>query len=156
MVKKKTNLRKKAKLTEKQKRFCLEYIKDYNGTQAAIRASYSKKTATEQAVRLLVNVRVAKYLNKLKAEIKEVSVLSILDLDENIKFMVDAARAVPIFDDNGKLLKDITSVNFQGLGKGLELYGKRLAAYSDKLDHSNSDGSLKPVIYLPDNGRDKT
>lgn len=142
-------------ITDKQKRFCHEYIKDFNGKQAAIRAKYSEKTATMQASRLLTNANVIEYLSKLKAEVKEKSVLSILDLDENIKFMVDAAKKVPIFDDDGKPLKDITSVNFQGLGKGLELYGKRLAAYSDKLDHSNSDGSLKPVIYLPDNGRDK-
>jgi phage terminase small subunit len=34
-----------ARLTEKQKRFVSEYLKDLNATQAAIRAGYSKKTA---------------------------------------------------------------------------------------------------------------
>lgn len=34
-----------ARLTEKQKRFVEEYMKDLNATQAAIRAGYSKKTA---------------------------------------------------------------------------------------------------------------
>ena len=33
------------KLTEKQKRFCEEYLIDLNATQAAIRAGYSEKTA---------------------------------------------------------------------------------------------------------------
>lgn len=37
------------KLTEKQKMFCLEYLKDLNGTQAAIRAGYSAKTANRIA-----------------------------------------------------------------------------------------------------------
>lgn len=32
-------------LNEKQKRFCEEYVTDTNGTQAAIRAGYSEKTA---------------------------------------------------------------------------------------------------------------
>jgi len=32
-------------LTEKQKRFCDEYLMDLNATQAAIRAGYSTKTA---------------------------------------------------------------------------------------------------------------
>lgn len=32
-------------LTDKQKRFCQEYMVDNNATQAAIRAGYSKKTA---------------------------------------------------------------------------------------------------------------
>jgi len=36
-------------LTEKQKRFCREYLMDLNATQAAIRAGYSKKTARKQA-----------------------------------------------------------------------------------------------------------
>ncbi len=35
----------KKKLTEKQKRFCDEYLIDLNATQAAIRAGYSEKTA---------------------------------------------------------------------------------------------------------------
>lgn len=34
-----------AKLTERQKRFCDEYLFDLNATQAAIRAGYSEKTA---------------------------------------------------------------------------------------------------------------
>jgi phage terminase small subunit len=34
-----------ADLTDKQKRFCDEYLIDLNATQAAIRAGYSKKTA---------------------------------------------------------------------------------------------------------------
>ena len=33
------------RLTEKQELFCLEYIKDLNATQAAIRAGYKKKNA---------------------------------------------------------------------------------------------------------------
>lgn len=33
------------KLTPKQEKFCAEYIKDGNATQASLRAGYSKKTA---------------------------------------------------------------------------------------------------------------
>ena len=42
-----------AKLTAKQQRFCEEYMVDLNGTQAAIRAGYSKKTAMQQSYQLL-------------------------------------------------------------------------------------------------------
>lgn len=49
-------------LSDKQKRFCDEYAIDFNGTQAAIRAGYSIKTANEQAARLLANVSVQSYL----------------------------------------------------------------------------------------------
>lgn len=51
------------KLTAKQQRFCDEYLIDLNGTQAAIRACYSAKTAVEQASRLLINVKVQEYLS---------------------------------------------------------------------------------------------
>jgi phage terminase small subunit len=59
------------KLTPKIKRFCEEFIKDLNGTQAAIRAGYSKKTANEQAARLLANVSVQNYLSELKKTLSD-------------------------------------------------------------------------------------
>lgn len=52
-------------LTAKQKRFCEEYVIDFNGKQAAIRTGYSPKTANEQASRLLTNVNVKKYISEL-------------------------------------------------------------------------------------------
>lgn len=45
-------------LTAKQQAFVREYCLDKNGTQAAIRAGYSRRTANEQAARLLANVHV--------------------------------------------------------------------------------------------------
>ncbi len=41
----------------------MEYLKDLNGTQAAIRAGYSAKTANEQAAQILVKLSIQ---NKLK------------------------------------------------------------------------------------------
>jgi phage terminase small subunit len=49
----------KGRLTAQQQRFVDEYLVDLNGTQAAIRAGYSAKTAQEQSSRLLSNVMVA-------------------------------------------------------------------------------------------------
>lgn len=53
-------------MTDKQKRFCDEYLIDLNATQAAIRAGYSEKTATEQGARLLANVKVQEYIQERK------------------------------------------------------------------------------------------
>lgn len=53
-------------LTPKIKRFCEEYIKDLNGTQAAIRAGYSSHTANEQSSKLLAKVNVKNYISELK------------------------------------------------------------------------------------------
>lgn len=49
-------------LAAKQQTFIREYLVDMNGTQAAIRAGYSPKTANEQASRLLANVNVKEAL----------------------------------------------------------------------------------------------
>ncbi len=51
-------------LTIKQRLFVDEYIIDFNGTQAAIRAGYSTRTAQEQSSRLLSNVMVAEAIDE--------------------------------------------------------------------------------------------
>lgn len=55
-------------LSGKRERFCREYIIDCNGTQAAIRAGYSEKTANPQSARLLVNVSIKKRIKELQDE----------------------------------------------------------------------------------------
>ncbi|MFC1739631.1 terminase small subunit [Planctomycetota bacterium] len=55
-------------LTPKQKSFCEEYLVDMNGTQAAIRAGYSKHTATVIAYENLIKPYVRSYVQKLIAE----------------------------------------------------------------------------------------
>ena len=56
------------KLTPKQKLFIQEYLVDLNGTQAAIRAGYSAKTACEMANENLRKPHVKKYLEEAKEE----------------------------------------------------------------------------------------
>ena len=46
------------------KRFCSEWIKDENGRQAAIRAGYSKKAASQQARQLLQDERIQDLIAK--------------------------------------------------------------------------------------------
>lgn len=52
------------KLTEKQKRFADEYIQSGNATQAAIKAGYSKKTATIVASQNLTKLNVKNYIDE--------------------------------------------------------------------------------------------
>lgn len=52
------------KLTGKQERFVEEYLVDLNGTQAAIRAGYSERSARSQANRLLTNDDIQKGLSE--------------------------------------------------------------------------------------------
>lgn len=57
------------KLSDKQIYFCQQYVVDFNGTQAAIRAGYSENGADVQAVRLLANASVKAYVEELKSQL---------------------------------------------------------------------------------------
>ena len=57
------------KLNDKQELFCQEYIKDANGTQAAIRAGYSEKTAGAIGNKLLKKFEVKNRINELSRPI---------------------------------------------------------------------------------------
>lgn len=63
-----------AKLTEKQKRFCDEYLVDLNATQAYIRAGYSVKkkiTAEQNSAKLLKNTKVQEYIAERQKAIQK-------------------------------------------------------------------------------------
>lgn len=50
--------RKPRKLTPKRERFCQEYVKDFNGTRAAIRTGFSANSAGQIAYNLLKDVQI--------------------------------------------------------------------------------------------------
>ncbi len=53
-------------LRPQQRHFALEYVIDFNGKQAAIRAGYSPRTAEQQASRLLRSDKVRSLVEQLK------------------------------------------------------------------------------------------
>lgn len=55
-------------MTPRQQRFVGEYLVDLNGTQAAIRAGYSPKTANPAASRLLANVTIREAIETAQAK----------------------------------------------------------------------------------------
>lgn len=63
-------------LTEQQKHFCREYIKDFHIAKAYRRAGYSARSAHGNSFRLMKNPEVAEYLGKLTKECMERQELS--------------------------------------------------------------------------------
>lgn len=53
-------------LTDKQRLFCLHYVRCFNATKAAIKAGYSRETAMEQGYQLLQKTSVREEINRLK------------------------------------------------------------------------------------------
>lgn len=54
-------------VTPKQKRFCKEYLVDFNGKRAAIRAKFSVRTAASQASNMLAMPHIKAYIAKIGA-----------------------------------------------------------------------------------------
>lgn len=91
-------------MSDKQELFCQEYIIDFNATQAAIRAGYSKKTANRIATENLSKPVIQACLNELKTKraIKvDVTAERILKELANIAFL-DIRK---FFDEDGQLKK---------------------------------------------------
>lgn len=63
------------KLTDKQKRFCDEYLIDLNATQAAIRAGYSAKSAYSIGEENLRKPELKSYIQQAIAKAKEAIII---------------------------------------------------------------------------------
>lgn len=72
-----------------RKLFCHEYVKDFNATQAAIRAGYSPKTAKMQGSRLLTYDDVNIYTKKLIQKLLSQTDLLTLDWLNKVKKIID-------------------------------------------------------------------
>lgn len=124
-----------AKLTEKQKRFCDEYLIDLNATQAAIRAGYSKKTAYAIGVENLKKPEIQKCLSG-KMEAKENKLIA--DQDEILRYLTSVLRGEPMptvakDNDSGSIVLSLPP-EVKERTKAAELLGKRYGLYVEKVD----------------------
>ena len=89
-------------LEEKQQLFVHEYIKDLNGTKAAIRAHYAEDSAHVQASRMLSYAKVQNAIAELKAlRNKQLNVDAGYVLQRLLE--VDQLDAADILDDSGAI-----------------------------------------------------
>lgn len=72
-------------MTDKQKKFCDEYLIDLNATQAAIRAGYSKKTANRIASENLSKLDIQEYISAKKKELQKKNEIKLDDVVEALK-----------------------------------------------------------------------
>lgn len=147
-----------AKLTEKQQRFVDEYLIDLNATQAAVRAGYSAKTADVQGSRMLGNVKVQQAISEAMAERSKRTGVNqdrvVLELAK-----IALVKMTDVVDSQGRIRSDATDddlaciesvkykksesdtgssvereVKIASKLKALELLGKHLGMWNDKLD----------------------
>ena len=161
-------------LKGKRKVFCEEYVKDGNATQAAIRAGYSKNTASSLASRLLTNVNINEYVAFLKKEafkrneckvdelvsmLSEMSSWEISDLYEesgNLKKLTDWPKGAQMSLLTLPSSTTITSLKNIKLtdrkGTIIELM-KYNGAYRKDNEQKRPEASQVTVFQLPDNKR---
>ena len=123
-------------LNAKQARFVAEYLKDLKAGPAAIRAGYSAKTAETCGPRLLRNAQIRSEVDKATAKVcarAEVSAEYILSSLLNVAERCQ--QAVPVYEKRDGELVETGEYKFDsgGANKALELLGKHLALFTDKL-----------------------
>jgi terminase small subunit len=162
------------KLTPKQMRFVDEWLIDFNGKQAAIRAGYSAKTAEATAARLLRNVKVQAEISRRQKDlqrrteisqdrvVKELARIAFADASdyacietymyENKDGTLSPLQVVSpkdtgaLSDDQRAAIAGIKQgangieIKLHDKIKALELLGRHIGMFNDKLSLSGSDG----------------
>lgn len=145
------------KLTPKQQRFVEEYLIDLNGTQAAIRAGYSPKSADVHCTRMLGNASVRHAVDTAMAArsartgvtqdrvIRELARVAFVDPTKVVDFGTGMIKPDLTEDDravlSGVKIKDgleftEREVKFADKLKALELLGKHLNLFTDSVQLS--------------------
>ena len=129
-----------AKMTERQKRFCDEYLISLNATQAAIRAGYTEKYANTNASKLLQITTIQEFISKRMAE-KEDDLIA--KQDEVLRFLTSVMRGesvaeIVVVEGCGKgysKARNMQKAPDQGERlKAAELLGKRYGLYTDRVE----------------------
>ncbi|QNS14561.1 terminase small subunit [Mannheimia bovis] len=146
------------KLTDKQKRFIEEYLIDLNATQAAIRAGYSEDTAKEMGYENLTKPHIQEAIQQAKNQRSERTqitqddvlngLLEVIAMSTGKKVVVETDVAK---NESGKLVGfDIAKTKFEpaAANKALELLGKHLGMFKDRVDVTTGDNPLPTVINI--------
>ena len=123
------------RLTERQRRFCEEYLIDGNASQAAIRAGYSKRSATVVSTTLMKNPQVQAYLKKLLDELHSAKVADAQEVLEYLTSVMRGEQSEQTLQLIGDGMQDITSIDVAAKDrlKAAELLGKRYGIFKEKV-----------------------
>lgn len=129
-------------LTGKQKRFCEEYVFDWNATRAAIAAGYSEKTAYSIGQENLKKPEIEEYIGKIQNDLEKQAGISALMIIKELKKIA--------FLDDEVYEKATDRI------KAIEVINKMLGFNSpEKIDHTTGGESFKGFKFLPDDSDGK-
>ena len=135
----------KEELTQKQKMFCLEYLKTFNATASYKKVYWvSQKSAEALWPKLLGNIRVSEYLSEKaqkKVEKAEMWVDYVLEKLQQVINIWMWEQEVELEEWKPKKVLDLSNVN-----SALEKLWKYHKMYTDKVEQSG-DLSINIVSY---------
>lgn len=125
-------------MQDKHERFCQEYVIDYNGTRAAMRAGYSERNAATQAGRLLKKAEVLARVRELQHEqLERLSISADYVILRLMDTLERCMQAVPVMvwdpEEGRKVESGEYTFDSKGALKALELIGRHLGMFEDKL-----------------------
>lgn len=122
-------------MTDKQKRFCDEYLIDCNATQAAVRAGYSPKTAKQTGCENLTKPDLKAYIDE---RLEEMHNEKTADAQEVLEYLTSVMRGehkeqvLKLVGEGVQTISDI-DVGAKDRIKAAELIGKRYGMFKDGL-----------------------
>ncbi len=130
----------------RQEAFVQEYLKNTSGTQAAIKAGYSPKSANVQASRLLTYDNIKARLKYLSKRVAEQSIRDAASVLEDLQIVkARCLQEVMHVDKDGKFGKFRFDAN--SALRALELEGRYYGMWKDKQEH---DGEININVTLDD------
>lgn len=137
-------------MTEKQKKFIMEYAKCANATESALKAGYSKKTAYSIGQRLLKNVEIKQELKKLTNEYKKSSIADIQEMQEKLTDIIrqNASEEIVLAVSQGRyaeVVHDTKKAGLHDVVNAISLLGKMQGAFTDNLKLD-----ISPVVIKDD------
>lgn len=133
-------------LSAKHERFCQEYVIDYNGTQAAIRAGYAEASAKQQAYRMLQREDINSRVRELQSEqVKRLAVSQDYVVLQMLETYQCCREAHPVMEwdyDAGEMV-ETGKYQFDSKGalKALEMIGKHLGMFDKKSAQPHNENS---------------
>ena len=129
-------------LTPKQQAFVEQYLVDLNATQAAIRAGYSARRADQQGLENLRKPEIALAIQAARRELSQRTARTVAQVMADIGRVRDDAMQLVTDPETGEQ----SMLSHKDALKALELEGKHLGAFADRVELSNPDGSLRPQV----------